>query len=355
MLAAQPVTAMTTETLTAAGWLRNPRFDLTLIVGVAAIALASGAVVVAEPALFPIILVADLWLLGYQHVVSTFTRLSFDLGSFRQHRFLVLGLPFIVLAAVVVGAWTVGGWLLATTYLYWQWFHYTRQSYGIERAYRRKAAGAVAGDERLGRWALYLLPLWGILYRSYQAPETFLGLELKVLPVPYWLVAAAAAVALAVLALWLGQVARAVLAGDRLQAHTLYVISHTVIFAVGYLVIDNLDHGWLVVNVWHNAQYILFVWMFNTGRFKTGFDPKARLLSYLSQRRNWPLYFLVCLAISTLLYFGLERSMQLLAHRSTLPLFMIAYQTINFHHYVVDGLIWKMRRPSLRRTLGVEA
>jgi len=336
------------------GWLRNTRFDLTLILGVAALALASGALVVAQPALFPLILVIDLWLLGYQHVVSTFTRLSFDRQSFRQHRMLVVVLPFVVLGAVVGGALWVGGWLLSTTYLYWQWFHYTRQSYGIERAYRRKAAGAVAGDPRLARWALYLLPLWGILYRSYQAPETFLGLELRTLRVPYWLVAVSAVVALAVLAAWSTQVVRALWAGDRLQAHTLYVLSHSVVFASGYLLIENINHGWLVVNVWHNAQYILFVWMYNNNRFKSGLDPRARLLSYLSQRRNWPVYFLVVVAISTVVYFGLENSMRLVEQRSTLPLFMIAYQTINFHHYLVDGLIWKMRKPGLRKILGVD-
>lgn len=346
---------MNTTTLTDSfGWLRNPRFDLTLILGVAALALASGAIVVAEPMLFPIVLIADLWLLGYQHVVSTFTRLSFDRASFREHRFLVLGLPFVVLAGVVAGAWWVGGWLLSTTYLYWQWFHYTRQSYGIERAYRRKATGAVVGDERLTRWVLYLLPLWGILWKSYQAPESFLGLELKTLPVPYWLVASSAVLALSVMAMWVTQAVRALMRGDRMQAHTLYVVSHLVIFSVGYLLIDNINHGWLVVNVWHNAQYILFVWMYNTGRFKSGIDPTARFLSFLSQRHNWPIYFVVCLGISSVAYFGIGRTFELLDHRSTLPLFMIAYQTINFHHYVVDGLIWKMRRPALRKTLGVD-
>ncbi len=30
-----------------------------------------------------------------------------------------------------------------------------------------------------------------------------------------------------------------------------------------------------------------------------------------------------------------------------------ARATINFHHYIVDELIWKVRRPSLRKTLGI--
>jgi len=32
----------------------------------------------------------------------------------------------------------------------------------------------------------------------------------------------------------------------------------------------------LVLNIWHNAQYVLFVWAFNTNRFKGSLDEKAR-------------------------------------------------------------------------------
>jgi hypothetical protein len=345
---------MTTQALANPyGWLRSAPFDLGFIVGVAALALASGALVTAQPALFPVVLFLDLWLLGYHHVVATFTRLAFDRESFRAHRFLVLGLPLVVLAAVVGAAWAAGGWILSTTYLYWQWFHYTRQSYGIERVYRRKLGGDVPGDERLTRWALYLVAGWGILHRSYQAPETFLGVELKTLPVPAWLDAAAGAVALVVLGWWLVRAAAGVRAQRRLGAHTLYLATHMVIFIVAYVAIDSIDSGWLVVNVWHNAQYILFVWVFNSNRFQQGTDAQHRLLSSISQRRHWPYYFLTCLVISTVAYFGIDRTLALAGASATLPLFLVTYQTINFHHYVVDSLIWKVRKKPLQKTLGL--
>ncbi|NJR71545.1 MAG: alpha/beta fold hydrolase, partial [Synechococcales cyanobacterium CRU_2_2] len=34
----------------------------------------------------------------------------------------------------------LGLWSIVTLYLYWQWFHYTRQSWGISQVYRRKAS-----------------------------------------------------------------------------------------------------------------------------------------------------------------------------------------------------------------------
>ena len=93
-----------------AGWLRSKQFDTFFILGIAALAIVVGSMVVVEPILFIPILTVDLWFLGYHPVVSTFTRLCFDVQSFRQHRFLILGLPVLVLLAVVALVSSVGLW-----------------------------------------------------------------------------------------------------------------------------------------------------------------------------------------------------------------------------------------------------
>ena len=329
------------------GWLRSPRFDIRFIIGTAALALVTGWVVVRQPGLFVPIFLLDIWLLGYHHVVSTYTRLCFDAESFRKHRFLVLWLPLLVLATTAALAVGVGFWALATIYLYWQWFHYTRQSFGISQIYRRRADGRVTDNERLSRWIFYLVPLWGILHRSHQAPDTFLALELRVIPVTDVAVNAVAAAAIIGLAWWIWQRVAEWRRGTLPVAYTLYMLSHFAVFYVGYILIDDINVGWLVLNIWHNAQYIAFVWLFNNKRFNNEVDPKARFLSRLSQRRNVWLYVLVCLAISTAIYALIQQTLA-----GLIPLVVI-YQTINYHHYIVDGVIWKVRRKSLRETLGL--
>jgi hypothetical protein len=98
------------------------------------------------------------------------------------------------------------------------------------------------------------------------------------------------------------------------------------------------------MNVWHNAQYLLFVWHYNNQRFAAGVDPRAPLLSTLSQSRNVWRYAGVCLALSTAAYGGL----------AVLGLAVVAVsQAINFHHYVVDAVIWKVRRRPMQETLGL--
>jgi len=337
------------------GWLRGLSFDTTYIFGILGVALASGWFVVANPNLFPAVFVLNGWLLGYHHVVSTFTRLTFDRDSFKEHKFLIVWMPLIVLAGVVA-AWAIlGSWVLTTAYLYWQWWHYTRQSYGISRIYGRKAA--IPLNDTLTKLTVYAVPVWGILYRSYQAPDKYLFAEVKVLPVPFALVSVAGAFALIVSACWLWQQLKAFSEGRLAVAHTLYMCSHLLVFGVGYLLISDINHGWLVLNIWHNSQYILTVWMFNNNRFKNQLDTRHRFLSHISQRKNVLSYLAVCLVISTAFYSVLAMVLHLVSPTvalvTTLPLFAVIYQGINFHHYVVDAVIWKVRKKSLQQNLGI--
>ena len=336
------------------GWLRSKTFDITFVHGVAALALLSGLVVVMRPDLFLAVLIADLWLLGYHHVIATFTRLAFDRDSLREHRFFVFLLPIIVFASTFFLAWTVGVWLIASIYLYWQWFHYTRQSWGISQVYRAKSGGRVSDNPIFAQLAFYLLPLYGILYRSWQAPDTFLFAELRVIPVPGLLVDLVGIAAAVTTAAWCVQRIRMWRAGQLPVAHTWYMLSHFVIFFVGYRLIGDITFGWLVINVWHNAQYILFVWLFNANRFADGVDARAPFLSRISQPGRIMSYLAVCFAISTVVYFVTDMFVreQVIAG---LPLAIIVYQAINFHHYIVDSRIWKVRKKPIRQTLKLDS
>jgi hypothetical protein len=333
------------------GWLVGPRFDAAFILGIAALALAAGFAVASQPQLFLLILFLDLWLLGYHHVISTYTRLCFDRESFAEHRFLVLYLPPIVFAATLALALGIGVWVLVTVYLYWQWFHYTRQSWGILQSYRRKDESLMREPRWFVTAAFYLVPLWGILQRSAEEPATFIGLPVRVLPVPGFLADAVGLAACLVLAFWVASRVMRWWRGQLVLGHTLYFASHIAVFAAGYLLIADITYGWLVINIWHNLQYIAFTWLYNNRRFRGGVSDKAKFLSRLSQKRNWAYYLLFCFAISTALYAGLSLlTNNILA--VVIPA-MVIFQAINFHHYIVDGLIWKVRRRPMREILGL--
>lgn len=330
------------------GWLRDKNFDLNLILMVSAVAMVAGTATLSMPRLFGLILMLDLWLLGYHHVVSTFTRLIFDRESFQRNRFLVIQLPVIVIACTIAAIWSLGLWVLPTVYLYWQWFHYTRQSYGLERMYRRSAPEGALINDRAAKYALYLVPLFGILYRSYQATPKFLGMEVAYIPMSHpalkpvlYVVGALAVIAFVY---WLATLAHSASKGLAAGPHTMYLVSHHVIFATGYLLISDVTIGWLVINVWHNMQYIMFVWWFNNKRFKDQIDPEHQFLSQLSQRKSLGAYLFICFAISSVVYLGLEYGYGFLGPDRAITAILITTMILNFHHYLVDGIIWKRKR-----------
>ncbi|MGB0920844.1 MAG: hypothetical protein ACPG06_02125 [Alphaproteobacteria bacterium] len=334
------------------GLLRNPVFDGGFVFGIAAVALASGIAVSIEPALFAPILFLDLWLLGYHHVVSTYTRLCFDVESARKNWRLLALLPVMILA--VVAAWRAGAdlWLVATVYLYWQWFHYTRQSWGVSRVYARKGNNVNHGTDRLSWGVFYGVPLWGILHRSAEQPTEFIGMGIRTLPVPMELANAVGIFMAVMLAVWMVREWQAVRRGEATLGYVAYVTSHHLIFITGYYLVKDISHGWLVLNIWHNAQYIGFVWLFNNMRFKERIDPKAYTLSLLSQSKNWWRYGLVCFGISSLAYATLQSSTASLVDVAG-PALLI-YMAINFHHYIVDSVIWKTHKKPMQKVLDLK-
>lgn len=250
-------------------------------------------------------------------------------------------IPTVALVTIVV-AWKIGIWVIVTIYFYWQWWHYTRQSWGISRAYRRADPAALYEDGWLDQAIFYAMPLYGILLRSSEKHAHFIGMELWTLPVPVAVADTAGYAAGALVAVWAARRLVAAARGRLATVHTLYMSTHLAIFGAAYVWTDDITFGWLMINIWHNFQYILFVWMFNNKRFKTGIDSRARFLSYISQSGRIWLYMAICIAITGGIYWGVLRAVDWLFFTG-LGATIVLYQIVNFHHYIVDAMIWKKR------------
>ncbi len=342
-------------------WLRSIPFDMTLIVGCFLLAIFGGFLSYYKLELYEPILLWNIWLLGYHHVIATYTRF-FDREDRSQHQWSITWLPFAVGGTVIVIGIRVGVWALASIYLYWQFFHYARQSHGIAQAYRRKGKeNVLAAPMKLHHALIYVVPVYGILYRSTQQPNEFLSMPVKV--IPYSIAAPLTAItgfASIIAVVWYGiYVYKAIQKNEFLNlGYHLFLITHLIIFLIGYVYIDDISCGWLVLNIWHNAQYILFVWHFNCGRYRNKPTTKVnnRIVSWLVHRSP-ALYFLATMFVTVVFYLFVVNSATA-AITSSLNLepiliVMITYQTINFHHYIVDGVIWKMRRKNLQNALNL--
>ncbi|MEM1274402.1 MAG: hypothetical protein AAGF88_11330 [Pseudomonadota bacterium] len=331
-------------------WIRNARFDTGFIFGLLLLSIVTGIVILVEPSLFYPILIIDLWFLGYHHVISTYTRICFDKESFEENKLLLVGLLPLVVVGTLAAAFVVGLWLIVTIYFYWQWWHYARQSWGIAKVYRGKDPKAAYEDGWLDQAIFYAVPIFGILSRSAEQHPTFIGMELWSFPVPPIVAQISGVIAAGLFAYWLAARIRAAVQGRLAIVHTMYVSTHFIIFYLAYIATSDITLGWLMINIWHNAQYILFVWLYNTKRFSDGIDPKAKFLSYISQPNRLWLYLLTCVAITGVIYWGVLRTIDWLFFAG-LSATIVLYQIVNFHHYIVDSKIWKVRKPKMQKTL----
>ena len=138
-------------------------------------------------------------------------------------------------------------------------------------------------------------------------------------------------------------------------------MSHHITFFVGYMAISDINAGWLVLNVWHNAQYIMFVWLFNQNRFQSAESKKkSPWLYWWSQRSPYRtlFYFVACIGLTTVVYGFLHVSVVAVSGSNAAmvtALTIIIFQTVNFHHYIVDSLIWKARKKSNQKIMKIDS
>ncbi|MBL4790684.1 MAG: hypothetical protein JKY60_17105 [Kordiimonadaceae bacterium] len=331
-----------------------------MIFGVLILAIMSGVIVLLNPALFIPVLFADLWLLGYHHVISTFTKLAGTAQDREDNKFLIYYLPFIVLGAVFSIQYLVGTWAIVTIYFFWQWYHYTRQSYGISTFYRHKSGVKNSSTPpRLDLAAIWAVPIWGVVHRCAQGWEKFLFQPVWLPQIPLWADTVVGVAASAVLLWWFVTKITDWSQGNLAYGSFFYVVSHHTAFYIGYIFIPDITFGWLVSNIWHNAQYILFVWLFNQNRFQSAeTKEQSPVLHWLSQRNPFRTlaYFFVSIVLTTLLYNGLDMGVNWISGADTAKVAaftIILYQTINFHHYIVDSRIWKARKKSHQKIMKI--
>jgi hypothetical protein len=299
-----------------------------------------------EPALFLALLIADLWLLGYHHVIATYLRLGLDAQTRAAHVALWLLLPLMLLLVGLL-AWAAGVWVVTSIYFFWQWFHYVRQSWGISLVLRTssKASGRL---DWLDKWVFWLVPITGIVWRCAEQHSQFLDFDFWTPPVPAPVAQTLAIVTAAFAAIW----AIRTLRRGRSEWHlgTLFVASHLGMFAIGYMFTANIDHGWLAINIWHNLQYLLFVYAFNRKRYRAGVESGSLVISWLSQPERLLPYFGFSLLL-TLVIYQIGNYFAYSLSEIGIAGIVIVFQALNFHHYVADSKIWKLRQSAIKNTL----
>lgn len=317
------------------------RLERWLIFGNLFAALSAGALAAWSTPMMLAILYIDVWLFANPHVVATYTRIHAISSSVRTHWALIFVAPVLILAGLtlIALAYEVAG--LFALYFVMQAFHVARQSHGIAKRFDHRLQMPY---QRLPYFLIYIFPVWGYLHRSAQAPTSFLGYPIWLPPVSQELVLGISIVAVVGALWWLARLWHCKGTGPANELFNGFIFSHLLVSLVAYVWIDDITVGWLVVNVWHNIQYLIFVYrqqQKNSG-VKSELASTQRYSSIVLLKPA-AIFFGVCAICGAVLYVITSRVGESLLWLG-IPTILIAHFILNFHHYLADSLIWKRRR-----------
>lgn len=317
----------------------RPSIDYLVIGGglsliATAIVLASGGSLGAGLAPF-----APWLLLGLNltHFAASTVRLYTKPDAFRQFRFLTCVFPLVTLAvlAVAIRYADLLGAHLMNLYLTWSPYHYAAQAYGLAVMYCYRTGLSLGGRDRT---LLRLACLTPFVYAFFKGPgagiEWFVPSAILLAPtvslVRQGLVSALGAAALVlpfVLAL------RFSLRGPAMPLISLLVILSNAVWWTVLL----YEQAFAWATVFHGLQYLAITTIFH-----------VRERSALPDNRHGPLrhamtFYLFSLGLAYLLFnawpyafvaagFGVAEST------------LLVVATVNIHHFIVDGYIWRLRK-----------
>lgn len=330
-------------------WILSARRDLlwfhgSVLAGVALLAFFAVAPPIAPGAsiLQPALLALILWgvLFDGTHVLGTYARSYWAPDDGSRDR-LPGGWSWSLLAigpaAALLGA--PFPWFLAGAYL-WAYYHLVRQHWGFVALYRRRA-GAAAGPAWLDQSLLWTGALYPYLRFSLTPAYERSGLPVLVSGAAAAgargvLDATAVLVAGALVLTWLWHLgARRLVPGPQHLLIAVVACFHAATFAQ----LEDLLAITATLTIFHNLQYHRIVWHHEAGK---GRQPLGGLGPYLGAG----------VALGALWYLPRILGPHLAGLTTLGNVFLGLGWGVAFHHYLVDGRIWRVRRtPGLAQAL----
>lgn len=254
--------------------------------------------------------------------------------------------PAVALVDAVIGAWIddvvplrLFPWFLLGAFL-WAYWHLVRQHYGFLMLYRRRAADHDRDGARLDSLILWTGCLYP--YIRFALTDRYAATGLPQL-LPAGMVAPARLVLdvgfgmamAALVALALSGRVEPFRAGPRHLLLAIVIAFHVLVFAS----LGSLLAILATLTIFHNLQYHRIVWQYERGLGRT---PSGGLLPYLGLGVALGLAWYVPRVI------GVALAGDTLVRNVLIGLGW----GVAFHHYLVDGRIWRVRRtPAVSRAL----
>ena len=295
---------------------------------------------------------------NYAHFASSSVRLYTKPGAVAEHRFLAYGFPIvaIVIVMIAIAAPELIGRNFIALYLTWSPYHYAAQAYGLALMYCYRSGIVISAGEKRCLWWICMLPFLRALVNPYDhsvaevmgvrgiawlIPEAQLGdgsplattLDLIVVGLTPFV--------------FLLPIAFAFVGKLRLPLMPLVLI----LMNAAWLVVFSYFEAAVWATVAHSLQYLIIV------SYVHGKDATASTAANAGHGMRYHVFgfYLFSIVLGVILFLGVP--LVLSTAEGWLGqgwdfdhCFLMMVAGINLHHFIVDGYIWRSKRPKVHVT-----
>jgi len=296
-----------------------------------------------------------IWLLltiNYPHFSATVHRLYRSRENVAQYPAATIALP-LLLIALVAAALREGGQTLtpviARIFSLWSPLHYCGQALGVALILAHRSGVRI---QRWERFALSSMLVSSYLYSS-SLSESRRGIAFYAgISYPTFnLSAGVVSVALACLSLSSAvfavvMIRKAFSEKEKLPPIFYLTPACQIIWSVVSVGTPNYT---TLIPIFHAMQYMPIVWFMHLKESTKNLAPQT--LSRREIRRISAVWFLKNLAGGAALFFLLPYGIAVVFGLNLTLVQAVVWATINLHHFLIDGIIWKLRRPKVHAPL----
>jgi len=293
-----------------------------------------------------------LWVVNWPHFSATSYRLYHRRDNVRQYPVTATFAPLLVLLGVLasIGYPERVAPFFVKLFLIWSPYHFSGQTLGVTLLYARRAGVPIGPVARRGL-ALFVFGSFltqTLRFESGALGSAYYGVPYPALGVPPW----AADVALA--ATWIGGIAFVALTlrASRAAKQSLAPIVLVPSIAQFIWFVPGSGEAAFVefVPAFHSLQYLLIAWGVQLSE-RLDREParsSRRVVGFESAR-----WFSINVAGGALLFWVLPRVFSWGGEIDFLFASGVVLAGVQIHHFFVDGVIWKLRDPSVSSPLMV--
>lgn len=290
---------------------------------------------------------------NWPHFMGAYGLLYQPLSNIKKYPFATLYVPAILLVGLAMAlvtaphqtsVWEVDQqiayviWLVAAFYLAW---HYTGQAWGMMATFSRLSGLTLDQRQRwLLRAGLRLLLIWHVVWGAQDLPEAWLGGLSAYIPMLLEIVTG-----FCIMAFFIGLGIWVMVRKQSGKWPDKRVLVAWLAVYMWYWVLLLMPAAYIWVQLSHALQYLAFPVRMQVNRATVAKGKKKRFETWVPKGA---VYYFWLVSFGLLIFY---LPMILFPVNQTYGLPVVLASIISIHHYFVDGCIWKISHPEVRRAL----